>query len=130
VTCPRCGETNPSQARFCIKGGASVTFACAKCGTELPASAAFCFVWVRGPEYFARSVRVGAFSFPILRLFMIGAAAVLFAVLWWFQERTRTGAMVRAAVDNAEMAEALGINVPLLRMGVFGLGALMAGLGL
>jgi branched-chain amino acid transport system permease protein len=84
---------------------------------------------LRGPEYFARSVRVGAFSFPILRLFMIGAAAVLFAALWWFQERTRTGAMVRAAVDHAEMTEALGINVPLLRMGVFGLGALMAGLG-
>lgn len=84
---------------------------------------------LRGPDYFARSVRLGGFSFPILRLFMIGAAAVVFAVLWWFQERTRTGAMVRAAVDNAEMTEALGINVPLLRMGVFGLGALMAGLG-
>lgn len=84
---------------------------------------------LRGPEYFARSVRLGDLSFPILRLFMIGAAAAVFAVLWWFQERTRTGAMVRAAVDNAEMTEALGINVPLLRMGVFGLGALMAGLG-
>lgn len=84
---------------------------------------------LRGPDYFARSVRLGGFSFPILRLFMIAAAAAVFAVLWWFQERTRTGAMVRAAVDNAEMTEALGINVPLLRMGVFGLGALMAGLG-
>jgi branched-chain amino acid transport system permease protein len=84
---------------------------------------------LRGPEYFARSVLVAGFSFPILRVFMIVAAAVVFVVLWWFQERTRTGAMVRAAVDNPEMTEALGINVPLLRMGVFGLGALMAGLG-
>jgi branched-chain amino acid transport system permease protein len=84
---------------------------------------------LRGPAYFARSVTLGGFQFPILRLFMIGAAALLFALLWWFQERTRAGAMVRAAVDNAEMTEALGINVPLLRMGVFGLGALLAGVG-
>lgn len=84
---------------------------------------------LRGPEYFARSLRVAGFSFPILRLFMIVAAGVLFAVLWWFQERTRSGAMVRAAVDNAEMTEALGINVPVLRMAVFGLGAMLAALG-
>jgi len=84
---------------------------------------------LRGPEYFQRSVRLAGFSFPVLRLFMIGAAALVFAVLWWFQERTRAGAMVRAAVDNAEMTEALGINVPLLRMAVFGLGALLAAFG-
>jgi len=60
---------------------------------------------------------------------MIGAAAVFFVVLWWFQERTRSGAMVRAAVDNPEMTEALGINVPVLRMAVFGLGAFLAGVG-
>ncbi|HYB73832.1 MAG TPA: branched-chain amino acid ABC transporter permease [Candidatus Sulfotelmatobacter sp.] len=84
---------------------------------------------LRGPVYFAHSLHLGPFSFPILRLFMIGAAGVLFVILWWFQERTRAGAMVRAAVDNAEMTEALGINVPVLRMGVFGLGALLAGLG-
>jgi branched-chain amino acid transport system permease protein len=84
---------------------------------------------LRGPAYFERSIAIAGYSFPILRLFMIGAAAIVFVALWWFQERTRAGAMVRAAVDNAEMTEALGINVPVLRMGVFALGALMAGLG-
>ncbi len=84
---------------------------------------------LKGPDYFGQSLKLAGFSFPFLRLFMIGAAAVLFAVLWWFQEKTRAGAMVRAAVDNAEMTEALGINVPLLRMVVFGLGALLAGFG-
>ncbi len=82
---------------------------------------------LRGPAYFAQSVKLGGFTFPILRLFMIGAAGALFVVLWWFQEKTRAGAMVRAAVDNAEMTEALGINVPALKMAVFGLGAFLAG---
>jgi branched-chain amino acid transport system permease protein len=84
---------------------------------------------LKGPEYFARSIRLGSFSLPILRLFMIGSAALLFLVLWWFQERTRAGAMVRAAVDNQEMTEALGINVPVLRMVVFGLGAFLSASG-
>jgi branched-chain amino acid transport system permease protein len=84
---------------------------------------------LKGPEYFARSIRLGSFSFSILRLFMIGSAALLFLVLWWFQERTRAGAMVRAAVDNQEMTEALGINVPVLRMAVFGLGAFLSASG-
>ena len=84
---------------------------------------------LRGPAYFGQSVKHAGFSFPILRLFMIGAAGVLFVILWWFQEKTRAGAMVRAAVDNAEMTEALGINVRFLRMAVFGLGALLAGFG-
>ena len=84
---------------------------------------------LKGPAYFEQSLKLGGFSFGFLRLFMIGAAAVLFAVLWWFQEKTRAGAKLRAAVDNPEMTEALGINVPVLRMAVFGLGALLAGFG-
>src|SRR5262245_20596500 len=43
MRCPRCQQENPSQARFCMKCGASVTSTCARCGTELPAGAAFCF---------------------------------------------------------------------------------------
>jgi branched-chain amino acid transport system permease protein len=81
------------------------------------------------PPYLAGSVAIGAYRFPVLRIAMIAAAALLFGVLWWFQEKTRVGAMVRAAVDNTEMAEGLGINVPLVTLGVFGLGALLAGFG-
>jgi branched-chain amino acid transport system permease protein len=81
------------------------------------------------PPYLSKSVNVGNLYFPGLRAFMIGAAALLFVLLWWFQEKTKVGAMVRAAVDNGEMAEGLGINVPLVTLGVFGLGALLAGFG-
>jgi branched-chain amino acid transport system permease protein len=81
------------------------------------------------PRYLSRSVQIGDFYFPMLRFCMIGAAVFLFFVLWWFQEKTKAGAMVRAAVDNREMADVLGINVSLVTLGVFGLGALLAGFG-
>ena len=43
MTCPRCQQENPAEARFCMKCGAALTLACAKCNTELPTGAAFCF---------------------------------------------------------------------------------------
>ena len=81
------------------------------------------------PKYLSRSIQIGDYYFPMLRFCMIGAAIFLFFVLWWFQEKTKAGAMVRAAVDNRETSEVLGINVSLVTLGVFGLGALLAGFG-
>jgi branched-chain amino acid transport system permease protein len=60
---------------------------------------------------------------------MIISAGLLFVLLYWFQEKTKVGAMVRASVDNMEISEVLGINVPLVTLGVFGLGALLAAFG-
>ena len=51
------------------------------------------------------------------------------ALLWWLQEGTRVGAMLRAGVDDEEIARALGINVSLLFTLVFALGAFLAALG-
>jgi branched-chain amino acid transport system permease protein len=81
------------------------------------------------PNYLAGTIRLGKMNFSTLRLFMLGAAAVLYLALWLFDKKTRVGAMVRAAVDNPEIADGLGINVVLVRMGVFGLGSLLAGFG-
>jgi len=81
------------------------------------------------PKYLTGSFELGEFYFPKFRVFMIGSAVVLFLILWVFQEKTRVGAMVRASVDNSEMAGGLGIKVPLVTMGVFSLGALLAGFG-
>ena len=78
------------------------------------------------PAFCALKLRIGQFSLHVLRLFMIGAAALTYLILWWFQEKTRAGATLRAAVDNKEIAQGLGINVPFVTMGVFGLGALLA----
>ena len=81
------------------------------------------------PVMFGASIQIGSFFYPSDRLFIIGFALVVAALLWWLQEGTRVGAMVRASVDDEEVARALGINVSLLFTLVFALGAFLAALG-
>src|ERR1700757_1563953 len=56
------------------------------------------------PDLLAKSVKVGGLFLPLYRVFMIGTAAVVGLVLWLAMEKTRIGAMVRATVDDAQMA--------------------------
>jgi branched-chain amino acid transport system permease protein len=81
------------------------------------------------PEALAASVRIGPLVFPVYRLFLIAVGAVVGVALWLLQERTKLGAMVRAAIDDAEIARASGINVSLLSTAVFAVGAGLAALG-
>lgn len=81
------------------------------------------------PEALSEPVRLGALAFPSYRLFLIGAGAVIGVALWLLQERTKLGAMVRAAVDDAEIARATGIDVSRLSTVVFAVGAGLAALG-
>ncbi len=81
------------------------------------------------PEIFERSIRMGAVVFPSYRLFVIGLGAVVGLGLWWLQEKTRVGAMIRAGIDDPEIARTTGINVSLLATSVFALGAALAALG-
>jgi branched-chain amino acid transport system permease protein len=50
-------------------------------------------------------------------------------VLWLTVERTRIGAMMRATVDDQEMARGVGIDVSRVSVGVFALGAALAAVG-
>ena len=81
------------------------------------------------PAMFSKSVQFGAFFYPSYRLFIIGFGFAIAGLLWWMQEGTRVGAMLRAGVDDEEIARALGINVSLLFTLVFALGAFLAALG-
>jgi branched-chain amino acid transport system permease protein len=81
------------------------------------------------PEMLAASVRLGPVMFPSYRLFVLVVGAAVGITLWLLQERTKLGAMVRAAVDDAEIARATGINVSRLNTGVFAVGAALAALG-
>lgn len=64
--------------------------------------------------------------YPAYRLMIIvfGLAAAL--GLYWFVTRTRAGVLVRAGASNRQMATLMGVRVPLLFLGVFTLGAMLA----
>ncbi|HUD34940.1 MAG TPA: branched-chain amino acid ABC transporter permease [Variovorax sp.] len=71
---------------------------------------------------------VGGAQYPVYRLLMGGIALAMFVVIYLLLTRTRVGIVVRSAIHKPRMAEALGHNVPLVFMGVFGVGAALAGL--
>lgn len=81
------------------------------------------------PARLARSVALGPVVFPAYRFTVILVGAVVALVLWLVMERTRLGAIVRAAVDDQEMARGLGVNVGPLLTGMFAFGAALAGFG-
>jgi len=79
------------------------------------------------PEILRGSISVGNIVYPKYRLAVIVIGAMVFGFLWWFQERTKYGAIVRAGVDDEKMTQAIGINISIVKTLVFGLGALLAG---
>jgi branched-chain amino acid transport system permease protein len=80
------------------------------------------------PEFLQGLVSVAGLEYPIYRLFIITMALMLLAILTVILYKTRLGMVVRAAVSDADMVNALGINVPLVFMAVFGIGTWMAGI--
>jgi branched-chain amino acid transport system permease protein len=66
-------------------------------------------------------------GFPVYRLAISLIAVVFAAALWALLDRTRLGAMIRAGVDDADMARVVGIRVSRLFTVVFCLGAWLAG---
>ncbi len=67
-------------------------------------------------------------QYPFYRLLMGGIAIAMFIAIYLVLTRSRVGIVVRSAIYKPHMTEALGHNVPLVFMGVFGAGAALAGL--
>jgi len=65
--------------------------------------------------------------YPITRLVIIATGLLVAIVLWWLQDRTRIGAIIRAGMDDKEMTTGLGINLERVSMLVFFLAAFIAG---
>ncbi|MFZ0528059.1 MAG: branched-chain amino acid ABC transporter permease [Xanthobacteraceae bacterium] len=82
---------------------------------------------VTTPPHLSGFVRVAGAAFPLYRMAVILIAAVFAIALWLMLERTRLGAMIRAGVDDPQMARVVGIRVSQLFTIVFGLGAGLAG---
>ena len=80
------------------------------------------------PEFLRGGVKVGSVDIPYFRFFIIGFGIVMAVLLWLLQDKTKVGAMVRAGMDNREVAGTLGMNNKVIFTAVFVLGSLIAGL--
>src|SRR5438128_880844 len=84
-------------------------------------------IQVATPGALRGATSVGWLAFPTYRLAIAVIAVVFAAGLWALLDRTRLGAMIRAGVDDPEMARITGIRVSRLFTIVFCLGAWLAG---
>ena len=71
---------------------------------------------------------IGGGVIPVFYVFLICAATVIAAVLWWSLTRTRMGKIVRAAAHNPTMTSVLGLNTNMIYAAVFAVGGGLAGL--
>ncbi len=84
---------------------------------------------VQIPAALRGAVRFAGIYYPTYRLFVLGLGILVFIALWLLINRTRLGALIRAGVDDAEMVEAMGINIRRIFLATSMLGASLAGLG-
>ncbi len=66
-------------------------------------------------------------NYPVWRLAIIAAGLAVALLLYFLVRHTRMGMRVRAGAGDAAMIGALGVDIGRLFMGVFGLGAMLAG---
>jgi branched-chain amino acid transport system permease protein len=81
------------------------------------------------PLSLSGSLTILGATYPYYRLFILCCGVVVLLFMATLLTKTRIGITVRGAVSDAEMVGALGINVPLVFMGVFAIGSALAGLG-
>lgn len=75
------------------------------------------------------SINIMGSYLPQYDLALIVIAPLILAGLWLLLNRTRWGILVRAATEDREMSDALGVNQNWLFTSVFFLGSFLAGLG-
>ncbi len=80
------------------------------------------------PDFLSSFIDLKLMFYPAYRLAVLGFILLLIAALWFFLERTTTGKIVRAGIQDSVMVGILGVNTKALFTGVFGLGTFLAGL--
>jgi branched-chain amino acid transport system permease protein len=79
------------------------------------------------PDLVSGSFPVGRLLFTNYRVAVIILGLVFCAILYWVQERTKIGAVIRAGMDDPEMVYSMGINLMKFNVGAFFLGACLSG---
>ena len=80
------------------------------------------------PDVLRGGFNLGFMVLPIYRAWVVLASLTVCGMTWLLIERTRLGAMLRAATENARLVQAFGINVPLMVMITYGAGVALAAL--
>lgn len=89
--------------------------------------------WLAGPveTFFVTSQRSSGdlvfLKYPLVRIVIFAAAVVVGVAMWLALNRTRIGMMIRAGVDDRDMLSATGARTRVVFVGVFALGAGLAG---
>lgn len=77
--------------------------------------------------FLSGTVQILGITYPVYRLFIVFCAICVGLIMALILYKTRLGIILRAAVNDSEMVNSLGINVPLVFMGVFAFGAALSG---
>ncbi len=80
------------------------------------------------PPALAGAMKLGPVFYPKFRIFIFAAAALIVLLAWLFIERTRAGALIRAAIEKPEAVVLLGIDIRVLFALSFAFGALLTAL--
>jgi branched-chain amino acid transport system permease protein len=80
------------------------------------------------PAALRGSVDLGFVVLPYYRAWVVVFSAAVCAAVWWQIERTRLGALLRAATENPTLVRAFGVNVPRMITLTYGLGVALAAL--
>ncbi|MBW1667522.1 MAG: branched-chain amino acid ABC transporter permease [Deltaproteobacteria bacterium] len=91
--------------------------------------------WIWGPRprapftagMLSGTIQFWGCSYPIHRLTVILIGIVISIAIWWFQEKTRIGAMIQAGMDDKEMTMGLGINLNRISVILFFICSFVAG---
>jgi branched-chain amino acid transport system permease protein len=80
----------------------------------------------RIPDALEGATNMGFMFLPNYRGWVVVAAVVVCLATWLLIERTRLGAMLRAATENAPLVQAFGVNVPRMITLTYGGGVALA----
>jgi branched-chain amino acid transport system permease protein len=85
--------------------------------------------WPHQLDTGTKFLHVGSIAYSWSRLFILSVALVLGGALWLWLQKTRTGMVIRAGVDDRHMVTALGINIQITFALAFLVGSGLAAVG-